>query len=427
MLDLYELLGEQRYFFPIKKDRHFYNPRTQQFYTRMRGKIVSVNGITKYTTVDDTNIQLILESGKPTKLSRYRLICFFQNGLHEGMATISERKFCVRQITGGKFRWVATSEDKMQYNRDRLQQVFDTHPDLLERDGFFDEGVIPFKLRPGFFIVPTTNGTMAINPQTQEAVFTYSNEVLYPQFHSRGDRKYTLNKRLGNQKGLMIASRAIAYVTKSVPEKYMVKGQGLKEVISKLEVDHIDTDPRNNHPNNLQYLTSQENLCKKLDQEMDPRVLPTTWKDPQGNIHRFRSVRRAAEVIGCNLVAVGKVCKGWKRIRELNGWILISGGLTHPLEEYYAFFEQHGVDRESLRSPNSRGGVITLDFNKKTHLAFLTWKEALEHYGFSRAMVDSKLGIKGPISLIRGVLIFPRPHFDLLIKSGVIDKLNGMS
>lgn len=419
MIDLHDLLKEQLQYIPVHKDRYLFDPAEEQFYVRRHCKVVPITGVVRYTSEEDRDIFLTLSDGKHKKISKFRLLCYFQNGLKDGMKSLTDPKFLPRREKDGCFNWMSVSDVKMAFNRERLAEVFRTHPELQEKDGFFDEGPIPFKPCHGFFIVPLTNGTLAINPYSQEAIYTYSGERLKPQFHERGDCKYVCNKRLGVLSKTMLASRAIAYITKPVPEKHRIPGEKIRDTVARLEVDHIDANPRNNSVDNLQYLTPQENLIKKLEQEMDPHVLPTTWKAPDGKVHRFRSVREASKRMGCGLVAIGKICKGWRNLNEINGWVLLEGKVTHPLEWCYQFFEDRGVARSKL----SRYGqsVLTIDIQKKTSMAYGSLKDAVKAHNLNLSAVESRIGITGPLSPYNGVLFIPAKYFGVLTQSKLIE------
>lgn len=418
MKDLVDLLKDQIEFLPINRNRYYYNEEESVFYVVKNDRKRRINGI-----LSTGNISLLKSDGNPKVVSINRLKCFFKNGLNENMKSILDPGWVTNKDEFGNLKWVSISEKKMEFNRERLNKVFEDHPDLYLKEGFYDEGVIPYKHREGFFIVPLTNGTFAINPITQEAVYTYSNELLCPQFHSRGDRKYTLNERLAGGKGTVMSSRAIMFVSKPIPDRYKKLGKSFAEIVSKLEVDHIDGNPSNNAISNLQYLTSQENLVKKLNQEQDPRVFPTTWISPEGKEVRFRSFRQVAEAIGCNLAAVFKTCKGWRKNNLLNGWKLIEGKHKHPLESVYIKFEERGIDRTSLTMFKKEYMVYKLE-DKSFHL-FSTIDDLCSNFNIKVSGLETHIAMKGPLVPYKDFVIFPQRYLGVILDIKYLEQLIG--
>ncbi len=409
MKDLFDLLKEQIAVVPIGKDRYFYNADNNQLYGRHYTKFKPLNG------VSSTNaIVFITENNSTVKISKLRIICFIQNGLSEGMSSLLDKTWTVHEDSPGKYKWITLSEKKLQFNKDRLKKVFEDHPDLYIKHGFFDEGPIPYKPREGFYIVPLTNGTFAINPVTQEAVYTYSNELLKPQFHERGDRKFTLNERLSGGKTTIISSRAIVYVTKPIPDKYKTIADNIPDIVNELDIDHIDSDPSNNDISNLQYLTRQENLTKKLNQEMDPRVFPTTWLSPDGNIVRFRSIRDVSIKLNCNLAAVTKICRGWRNEDTLLGWKLIEGKKEHPLESIYLELERRGYQRGILTKFNNK--IMVYDVVNKQFGEYNSLKELCEYKEVKKSGLETHIHMKGPLVPYRDLIVFPEKVLGALIE-----------
>lgn len=413
MEDLVDLLKEQIKFIPINKDSYYFDNKNNIFYYRKHTKLCKSKD-----TINSNKIQLFLINKGKITISKKRLICYFQNGLSQGMSSILDNNYTVI-VSDNVFRWVTRSEKLMQFNINRLKKVFEDHPDLYIKNGFYDEGIIPYKYREGFYIVPLTNGTFAINPDTQEAVYTYSNKILKPQFHERGDRKYTLNNRLNNGKTTIIASRAIAYVSLSVPDRYKQLGTSLKKIIELLDIDHIDGVPSNNSISNLQYLTRQENLIKKLNQEQDPRVYPTTWLAPNNVEVRFRSHREASKQINCNLTAIEKICKGWRKNNEINGWKLIDGKLPHPLENIYNKLEKINIDRSQLTLFKKEYSVYDIK-NKEFHL-FSTIEDLCKNFNIFVSGLETHIAMKGPLVPYRNLIIFPYRYINPLLNIKYFD------
>jgi len=416
MQDLYDLLKEQTEFIPIARDTYFYDKGKNQFYCRHYGHIRPFDGSKK--NKDDNYFYLLLDKGKTIGISKYKLLCYFQNGLLPNMSSISDSGYAVIK-SDNTFKWVTTSEKLMQHSKAKLEKVFQEHPELYVKEGFYDERVIPYKRRDGFYIVPLTNGTLAMNPVTQEAVSTYSNELLIPQFHERGDRKFHLNKRLTGGLGALIASRAIAFLTLPIPNKYKHLGIGIKEIVKNLDVDHIDSNPSNNSISNLQYLTRQENLIKKLNQEVDPRVFPSTWLSPDGKEVRFRSYRDAAIQINCNLAALEKICKGWRDINEINGWKLIEGRLPHPLENIYSGLERMGIARTQLTLFKGEYSVYDTT-NKEFHL-FSTLDKLCDKFNIFVSGLETHIAKKGPLVPYRNLVVFPYRYMNPLLSVKYFD------
>lgn len=395
MEDLFDLLKEQIKLIPINKNSYFYNKNNKEFYYKCHSKICKMK---------TNKIHLLLTTGKRLVINKNRLLSYFQNGLLEGMKSILDNNFTVIK-TNNLYNWVTRSEKLAQNNINKLNTVFQDHQELYTKDGYYDEGNIPYKYREGFYIVPQTNGTFAINPTTQEAVLTYSNEILIPQFHERGDRKFRLNSRLTNGKHTIIASRAIAFVTLSIPDRYKYLGTNIKEIVENLDVDHIDANPSNNVITNLQYLTRQENLIKKLNQECDPRVFPNTWLAPNGEKIRFRSFREASKRINCNLAAIEKIYKGWRKNNEINGWKLIEGKLPHPLENIYNKLEKMNIDRSQLTLFKKEYSVYDIE-NKEFHL-FNTIDDLCEKFNIFVSGLETHIAMKGPLVPYKKLIIFP--------------------
>lgn len=285
MQDLYDLLNNQISYIHIKQNKYFYDKNKNQFYYKHYKKIEPIKDIKKYN--GNTYLWLLLDNNKNIKISKYKLLCYFQNGILPEMNSILDNNYTVIK-SNNLFKWISKSEKLIQNNINKLDKVFEDHPELYTKDGFYDEGIISYKYREGFYIVPLTNGTFAINPNTQEAISTYSNKILISQSHEKGDKKFQLNSRLTNSLHTITTSKAIAFITLSIPDRYKYLGTTIKEIINKLDINHIDTNPSNNSINNLQYLTKQENLIKKLNQEYITTVcLSDTWLNPKKmNINR---------------------------------------------------------------------------------------------------------------------------------------------
>lgn len=420
MEDIFNLLKEQIEFIPIKQNQYFYCKNTDKFFCKHYSKIKIIEGIKKYN--NDTYLYLTLENNKKIKISKYRLLCYFQNGLQIKMESILDNNYTVIENTKNNFKWITRSEKLMQNNINNLKKVFQNHPDLYIKNGFYDEGIIQYKYREGFYIVPLTNGTFAINPITQEAVYTYSNELLKPQFHKRGDRKYRLNPRLTNGLYTIIASRAIAFISIPIPDKYKQIGSDIKEIVSKLDIDHIDANPNNNSINNLQYLSRQENLLKKLTQEQDPRVFPSTWLNPENKEIRFRSYREASKIINCNLAAIEKIYKGWRKNNEINGWKLIEGKIPHPLENIYNQFEQLGIDRSQLTWFKKEYSVYNIQ-DKTFHL-FNSIEDLCANFNIFVSGLETHISIKGPLVPYKDLVIFPYRFMNQLLSINYFDIFN---
>lgn len=423
MKDLHTLLGDQLKHIPIPKGKYFYDDTKEEFYSLRGTKIGKIEGIINHSNKDNPTIVFTFSDGSYKKVSKYRLICYVRNGLPEGIDFLNSNYVNAIKTPLGNYEWITASEKQMQFNVDRLKQVFIDHPELNSKHGFYDEGPIPYRYREGFFIVPLTNGTFAINPKTQEAVFTYSNELLSPHFHERGDRKYSLNSRLCSGKTTIISSRAIAYVSIPIPKKYAHYGETIKEVAEALDIDHIDANPSNNSIENLQWLNRQENLCKKLNQEGDPRVFPSTWLSPDKRQVRFRSHREAAKAIGCNQAAVIKVCKGWrKNVDEVNGWKLLEGKIEHPLERVYSNLELFSVDRAQLTHFKNRYAVYNI--KTKQFSCYDNLHEMCSGCGIFVSGLDTHLGMRGPLVPYNDLVIFPERFMNALLQIGYFNIYN---
>lgn len=74
-----------------------------------------------------------------------------------------------------------------------------------------------------------------------------------------------------------------------------------------LIVDHIDTNPLNNHKDNLQWLTQKENINRNNKDTSHPRIV--LQKDLDGNvIAEYNSVTEAGEANGVTRYAISKAC-----------------------------------------------------------------------------------------------------------------------
>lgn len=420
MQDLHHLLQDQLQHLPIEENQYFYNSKTQDFYFTHYGKIKKTKGIIRSRDVNNVYLQFIVKNGAPKIINKNKLLCYLQNGIPPDVDSIFDKSLKATQTIDGKYKWISTSDIFMKKNRDRLKKVYEDHPDLYIKKGFYDEGAIPYKHREGFFIVPTTNATVAINPHTQEAVSTYSNELLSPRFHERGDRKYALNSRLTDGKHTLIASRAIAFVAIPIPDKYKRVNSTIEDIVDNLDVDHIDSNPSNNSVNNLQYLSRQENLVKKLQQEVDPRVYPTTWLNPNNEEVRFRSYREASQVIDCNLVAIDKVCKGWRKVDTIKGWKLIEGKIEHPLEDVYRQLESLNVDRTQLTWFKNEYAVYNI-VERKFYM-FKNIDDLCSMFGIFVSGLETHLAVKGPLVPYRDLVIYPYRYTNQLILVKYLDR-----
>ena len=409
MKDLFYLLKDQIKIIPIKEGRYFYDDATSKIYSKKRCKVKEIEGVKS-----NNSISLVTDKGTVVKIPKYRVICFIQNGLPGDAISLLDRRWTTQEVSPGKYSWITLNEKQMQFNVSRLNEVFKEHPDLYIKHGFYDEGPIPYKPRKGFYIVPLTNGTFAINPFTQEAVYTYSNELLIPQFSKRGDRKFTLNERLSGGKTQIPASRAIMYVARPIPDRYKNLATNIKDIVELLEVDHIDSNPKNGDISNLQYLTPRENTSKKLDQEMDPRVFPTTWLSPEGKLVRFRSVRQVSIVLNCNLAAVTKICRGWRNEDTLLGWKLIEGKREHPLENVYLELERRGYQRGTLTKFNKN--TMTYNIQKKEFGKYNSITEACKYNDLKESGLETHVHMKGPLVPYRDLIVFPEKVLGALIE-----------
>lgn len=409
MKDLVDLLGDQVKYLPIPPGRYFYDDSSCQFYSNRGDSVKRITGLRS-----NGRLSFKLINKRNFTVSKERLLCFFQNGLYTGMSSFLDNRWLVEETTKNIFKWITLSESKMQFNIARLRKVFEDHPDLYIKNGFFDEGVIPYKSREGFYIVPLTNGTFAINPITQEAVYTYSNELLIPQFHERGDRKFTLNKRLSGGKGTIMSSRAIAYVSLPIPDRYKTIADNIPDIVKELDVDHIDSNPKNGDISNLQYLTRQENVIKKLKQEMDPRVFPTTWLSPEGKVVRFKSIREISITLNCNLAAVTKICRGWRNEDTLLGWKLIEGKREHPLESVYLELERRGYQRGILTKFNNK--IMVYDVVNKQFGKYNSLKELCQYKEMKESGLETHIHMKGPLVPYRDLIVFPEKVLGALIE-----------
>ena len=404
------------------KDRYFYDSVSDTFYYKdPRGdrKIRPLKGVVRESDRSDNRDVVFLneKTKKVKKVSMSRIRCYIENGLPEGAVHLNDPRWCADTVDL-KLRWVSNKELLRRPNLDNLKKVFETHPELYERDGFYEEGVIAYKPRPGFYFVPTTKGSVALNLSTLETVFTYTDEIIKPRISSRGDRTIGLNPRIVG-KGSMICSRAIGFLTCKVPERHRHLGQTLREIIEKLEVDHIDGDFTNNDPSNLQYLTAKENLEKKLDQERDPRVYPTDWIDPAGNRVRFRSLLFASKKIGCSYSFVIRMVHGWKRCDTVNGYKLCPNQRNHPLDKYYEFFDNKGIPRESLSS--FKGGVSFFNLSTREVKHYRGMSEACSLAGHKLRRIECNMVTDGPLSPVDGYLIYPTRVSQFVWDCGVLD------
>ncbi len=408
--DLYYLLRDQIDYIPIEVNQYLFNITTYQIYSiELERHLVITDG-------DKVNLKTM--SNKP-RFSYNRIVCYIQNGLHENMKHIDDKSFvCV--FEEGRYCWLSVREHKQRENLLNLQQVWLDHPELNEREGFYDEGLIHFKGYPGFYIVPTTNGTLALNPLTKQAIFTYSKVLLKIQQRKRGEEYISLNVRLSGKTMIML-HRAIAYLTITLPARYMELGRTLGERIAKLEVDHINAIPSNNAIPNLQYLTSKENLIKKLEQEGDPRVFPTTWKSPTGELVRFRSLRLAAEIIGCSVSTMLKAYKGWKdNILNIKDWVMISDRPESLYNYYYHFFANNGVSKEDLAVYKNGVMVYAVNNNENQIYVYKDLRDFCSMKGLGLSSVQSHLAYKGPLEPYHGMVIFPLKHEKLMRESGYL-------
>lgn len=418
MIDIAVLLNP--FLSPIKQIRlnnYFYEKTTDTFFHRKE----TLEGI-KFIKTDNRRsgkFQFYKTNDGYFTISIKVVLCFIKNGLPNGVRNLLDKSIRVKEDDCGRLYWVTYSEFRMAKSLSVMSDIYKKYPELKVKDGFYDEGVIEYLEKPGFFFLPLTNGTVVFNPTTEEALYVHSDVTLKPQYNGkRKDKKYTLNKRLSeNNRTMFFVNRAVAYLTISVPERFKTPGLKIRDIVEKLEVDHKDGNPANNDKNNLQYLTPKENLEKKLDQEMDPRVIPTTWKSPEGEIIRFRSMLKAAEQINTTIRTIKTAIFGWKKIRTVNGWTLVKGSVEHPLEDCYSYFENVGINRLRLRSMIT--GCYVLDVKKKKHICFKTITEVSKYLNISLSSLEVHLNSEGPLTPFKNYIIFPVQYAHLLTKCGL--------
>ena len=409
-IDLYTALLDQIEFIPINKNEYFINNRLEIFSKRINRKPKLSN--------NDTTIDLYIPGYGTKRFAINRIYAFIQSGLPEGMLNIKDKNY-KPYFKDNKWCFLSNKVFQMQSSLNKLSIIKKEHPELSIKDGFCDEGIILYKNKPGYYFVPTTNGTIVYNPILKKVFTTYTDTEIKIRRNRRGDEIVTLNKRLCGRTNIYL-SRIQAFLFLSVPEKYRNK-KAIRDIVSNLEVDHIDGNPFNGNINNLQYLTPKENIIKKLEQEKDPRVFPTTWKTPDGNIVRFRSLRTAADSIKTTNRVISNIYKGWrKNTYNINGWTLLSNNFEHRDEKWYIFFESKGIDRNDLTK--YRRGLAAINTITKLVTLYNNIKTFAIYNSINESRLDSHINNKGPLSPINNHILIPIAYLNILLESKILEE-----
>lgn len=410
--DLAILLNDQIKYIPIEKNQYYINSEL---------KIISSKNRLIKISNDGGSINFFIKNKGSNKFALRRIYAYIQSGLTEGMLNINDSRYSP-YFKNNKWTFLTKKLIKLQPALVKINYIKNNNQDLLVKDGFYDEGIIPYKEKPGFYFVPTTNGSLVFNLETYEAYNTYNDIKLKIQNTERGEQKFLLNKRICG-KGFIYLHRAIAYLTLSIPLKYNYLGKTLKEIILKLEVDHIDGYPENNKKENLQYLTSKENLIKKLEQEKDPRVFPTTWKSPEGKTIRFRSLNQVKDTIGIDIRMVNRIFNTWKSDSlVINGWTLLSEKKENEYNELYIKFENSGVDRMNLTK--FKNGLASINIINNTISIYNNTLDYITKTGIKKGTFESHVNIKGPLFPLNNFIVLPLKYLKLFLSFHVTDIFN---
>lgn len=402
IIELAALLKDQIAFLPVRENDYFLNLKDYTVYsTKMKRNL-------KNTAVDSDYLWFQLKDGSSKRIKLKRIICYYTNGLREGMISIFDGKYSV----SGSYEsstWVNWSEFQLQKNLQLLNSVKERHPELAEKEGFFDEGPISFKDRPGFYFVPRTGATLVLNPATKEMAFSYSSKNLTPDIKDKGYIAYAQNPRLSNSdKTMIFYHRALIYITKPLPEKYKDPTKTLSEIVESLDVDHIDGHPDNNEQDNLQYLTRKENLIKKVTQGNHGRAIRTKWINPEGEEKVFESVALAELTIKPDVKSLHPFITDWRNRKvEFHGWRLIEGRRAHKHEKYYQFFDGVIADRLDLVSTNSSIIVHFLSEDSKKTEVYENLDIYCRKNNLSYGRYENHLYFRGPLEPIDNTVIIP--------------------
>lgn len=416
-IELCQALGDQIKYLPVAEHEYYYNRETKLFFSVSLNRHLKMSGSNRILHFKLRN-KCIKQS-----MPYSRLICFLDNGLEEGMQNINDKRFLAINSPQGTL-WMTMSDYQQSNSIQALERLFKQHPELKIKDGFYDEGLIEFKERPGFFFVPETKGTVAINPLTAEVVFTYSNTLLKTRTNHRGYSTFTLNVRIVGRHSMFL-HRALAYVTVPLPIRYRKEQQSLRDAIAALDVDHKDGNTSNNDIGNLQYLTHLENVIKAVDQGFRKNTASTVWKSPEGIEIFFESLKRASKQIKCSVTTLSRYIFDWRnREVTINGWKLLIGKQISQHESLYQKLENLGVKREHL---------VRLNVPFIIHIFTGSGKYKVEIYenlhvysrvsGISINTLEAHLYQKGPLTPLWGKLMFPLCFHKQLLQLNYLDTI----
>ena len=303
--------------------------------------------------------------------------------------------------------------------------LYKDHPELNSKEGFYDEGPIPYKYREGFFIVPTTNGRLAVNPNTQQVIFTLTSKTPSKLNKNSCVEQVDLFRIFidaNNKRKYMSISRAIAYVSLPIPNEFMMYGKTLREVAEQLKVTHIDKNISNNAVENLKYMMPKRYVCKKLIKE-EESVKKTTWLSPDGIEYRFNSYREVVAYLKTTKYRVYSACLGWeKSTKDISGWKLIDGKIEHPLEMFYQKLEETGIDRSSLLVLT--GEVSLYNINSRLVEHSLTMLKVNKRFEQVKREIYQYMLRKGPLVPFNDIVIFPSRFYKEIESIGFFDYIS---
>lgn len=354
------------------------------------------------------------EEGVTLRLSVSRIYCYIENGLPLRMKDITDEIYWPF-LHEGVYRWTDPSVALTKNITLSHRKVWEDHPELLEREGYYNEGPIEFKYRKGFYIVPDTNALIAVNPETSEAIRTYS---LKPASLTKAERGEPLISNLANRsdRTTLLLHRAIASVACPIPERYLEEGKTIGEVAKGLEVDHIDFNCLNQDYRNLQWLTKQENLDRHLFQSHKSIVISSRWLSPKGEVVTFPSHNAAMRAIGASRFNFISTLYGWDDKEELNGWRVLEGKVEHKYKAIYDFLRE-ALGPRAMKFRDRREGIAEVEIGEDSKITVALFTSFRDYYRRRNIQPESffkHMQYYGPIGVHKGKSLMPVSVLDYL-------------